>query len=366
MARSESLCQAIRLPRHAKRRVTGRSVGLGLPLFFGQPLGWCRCDSVCALSRPDNGKCYQPSVTSRETQTNRHRGSRSRHWPRRLRQMWSGCVDRGGGGGCLLLSHTRLRRRARPHGARLCRTCAAQGFKRSTEPLGQPAAKPPPLDTSSATLSAPPGGPASRDAVLAAATQTAVGLAGGGLAARAALHAAHQAGVGPLLDPSAVLPLLTLPWDETRAVSAGGAVLMALGVTGLRGALLAVWPSFRESTESANAQVLPNLSPLDIAYVAAVSAVSEARCKGGWRGLVRSADTTFAPFHRSCCSDARCCPPSAMTPPRWSSPAPSLAPSTSPAGGMRPTRPGPLVLGASTAHWRWPPTTGRPPCLPTP
>ena len=199
--------------------------------------------------------------------------------------MLPGCVDRGVAG-CLASSSTRLRRRGRPHGTHLCRTCAAQGFKRSAEPLGEPAAKPAPLDTSSPLLlSAPPGGPASRDAVLVAATQTAAGLAAGGLAARAALHAAHQAGVGPLLDPSAVLPVLALPWDETRAVSAGGAVLMALGVTGLRGALLAVWPSFRESTEAANTQVLPNLSPLDVAYVAAVSAVSEARCERGALGL---------------------------------------------------------------------------------
>ena len=176
-------------------------------------------------------------------------------------------------GGCLSLPR-RSTRRARHHGAHLCRTCAAQGFKRpATEAPGQPAAKA--LQADTPALSAPPSGAAPRDAVLSAATQTAVGLALGGLAARAALHAAHQAGVWPLADPTTVLPLLSLPWDQSRALGAGGAALAALGVTGLRAALLAVWPSFREATEAANAQVLPNLTPLDIAYVAAVSAVSE-------------------------------------------------------------------------------------------
>ena len=59
-----SVCPNLRRCHVSSAFLAGRSVCLGLPLFFGQPLGWCRCDSVCALSRPDNGKCYQPSVTS--------------------------------------------------------------------------------------------------------------------------------------------------------------------------------------------------------------------------------------------------------------------------------------------------------------
>ena len=187
--------------------------------------------------------------------------------------MLSDCVVLAAGG-CLSSLPRRSTRRARPHGSHLCRTCAAQGFKRpATEAPGQPAAKPLQADTPALSGSSP--GAASRDAVLSAATQTAVGLALGGLAARAALHGAHQAGVWPLADPTTVVPLLSLPWDQSRALGAGGAVLAALGVTGLRAALLAVWPSFREATEAANAQVLANLTPLEITYVAAVSAVSE-------------------------------------------------------------------------------------------
>ena len=37
-------------------------LAIGFPLSSGRLLCLCRCDSVSALSRPDNGKCYQPPV----------------------------------------------------------------------------------------------------------------------------------------------------------------------------------------------------------------------------------------------------------------------------------------------------------------
>lgn len=108
---------------------------------------------------------------------------------------------------------------------------------------------------------------APRSAVLQACTLTSGLLLAGGLLLREASHLASING-WPIADPTDV----SFSFETWHLQLVAGLVIV---ISSARYLLLQTWPDFRDSSESANRQILASLEPLDYIVVACLPGISE-------------------------------------------------------------------------------------------